>query len=81
MRAYFKLKGMNRANGDIFATLELLDKEETFPSKIHGSDIDKEKLWRYAEGNWGNMLANVRFDKLDSGGHPINPTMMFIKHK
>jgi hypothetical protein len=54
MRNIFKLKGLSRNNGDIFATCELMDREETFQAAID-MDIDrKEALWDFMKNNWGD---------------------------
>ncbi len=82
MTTDFKLVGLNRvANNDIVATLEPIDKEETFKASLKCEPELKESLWNYCSHDWKNKkLAVVEHAGFYSNGHPINPVVTYIKH-
>ena len=72
----FKLKGLSRVptTGNIYATCEPLNKEETFPVLVP-KGVDANALWRYVDGDWKEKkVVILSFTTLDaSTGIPTDP--------
>ncbi len=79
----FKLVGLERVNGEnyMIATCEPFYKEETFKTIIKGTNEEKEGLWNYCSGDWGNKIATIKCDGFYNNGMPINPILIHIHDK
>lgn len=79
----YKLVGLERLHNpdDISATLEYLDKEETFKSFIEGTKEQKEAMWNYCKGDWSNKkIAEVKHEGI-MNGYPMNPRVVSFYHQ
>lgn len=75
----FKFVGLERVKDDIFATCETIN-EDTFKAVINSTRSEKEALWKYMKGNWGDVIANIQHEGLYKTGIPKQPILLNIEH-
>ena len=83
MKTEYKIVGLERLHNpdDISATLEYFEKEETFKAFVAGTKEQKEAMWNYCKGDWGDKkIAEVEHEGM-MNGYPMNPRVISIRHQ
>jgi hypothetical protein len=76
----YRLTGLEKLNNDNYmsATIEPYGFSDSFKALIEGDNKFKDSLWKYCEGNWGNLKAIVYHE--GDIMNPINPIVKRVEH-